>query len=306
MRIIKQTDKILSISHSDADGLACQIVLGNVFKNINYCIHQFVKVDSALTSIDYSPYDHVFITDIYPSVHKLMDISDKFILLDHHDTAAALHDPKKMRFVDQSMCGAALTKKFLEAYFKIAMPYLDRFIFLIDDYDRWKHTDPFSKDFNLLYDMYRGVNRDMSAYRNRFMGGNVLLSEEEVDYINGKHKEYKTVYDGIELLEFNHINGALVINVENFVNEICHDLMTNNGYKIVFLVNAKTGHTNVRHCEQSLNIGELLTKLDMGGGHKFAAGMKKIEPTDEFTKKILTLEKYLYKYYPDMRIVETE
>ena len=304
MRIIKQTDKILSVSHSDADGLACQVVLGNIFKNIDYIIQPFVKIDNVLATADFSQYDHVFITDIYPSVHQIMNRSDKFILIDHHDTALPLHDPKKMRFVDQSQCGAALVKKFVEAYFKIPLPHLDRFIYLINDYDLWLHKDPFSKDFNLLYDMYRGINKDMSAYRSRFMGGNVLLSDEEVDYIDGKHKEYTATYNGIEMIEFNHINGALVINVKSFVNEICHDLMVNNGYKIVFLVNAGTGHTNVRHCAQSLNIGELLTKLDLGGGHKFAAGMRKIEPAELFTKKLLTLEKFLYMNFPEMRRVE--
>ncbi len=300
MRKIDREDKILSISHLDADGIASQIVLGNVFKNIKYFTYQFVKIDESLNKIDFSPYDHVFVTDIYPSVHKLMDLTDKFILLDHHETALPLHNPAKMRFVDLNQCGASLTKSFIEHYFKIRLEHLDRFIYLINDYDLWIHADPFSKKFNLLYGMYRGINKDMSYYRKRFMYGNVALSEEELLYIEGKEREYKIVFDDIEMMEFEHIKGGLVLNVNKFVNEICSDLMEHNGYRIVFLRNPDTGHTNVRHNIPGLNIGKLLEEHDLGGGHKNAAGMKILNP-DVFTKSIMVIEKFLYKNFPEVR-----
>lgn len=300
MRRINRDDKILSISHSDADGVAAQVVLGNVFKNIKYLIYQFVKIDDALNLFDFSPYDHVFLTDIYPSVFKIMDRTDKLIFLDHHDTSKELHDPKKMRFVDTNQCAASLTKNFVEAYFKIKLSHLDKFIYYINDYDLWLHRDPFSRKFNLLYDMYRGVNRDLSKYRERFMNGNVLLSEEEAEYIAGKEREYTTVLDGLEMIEFNHIKGAFVINAPSFINEISHDLMNNNGYRIVFIKSAVTDHISVRHNVESLNMGELLTKNNIGGGHPKAAGMSKME-NDKLIKILLTIEKYLYLHYPEMR-----
>jgi hypothetical protein len=132
------------------------------------------------------------------------------------------------------------------------------------------------------------------------------LSDEEVDYIKEKHKEYDVVYNNIELIEFNHINGALVINVENFINEICHALMVNNKYKIVFLVNAKNGHVNVRHNVSTLNIGDVLSRLNLGGGQRFAAGMNRIEPADMLIKKLLTLEKYLYVHFPELQRSEND
>lgn len=300
MRTIKKTDKVLSISHLDGDGVASQIVLGNVFPNITYVLSQFVKFDILLADCDFSSYDHVILTDIYPTNPKLIDISDKIILIDHHDTALPFHNPSKMRFVDQDQCAAALTKLIMEKYFKVSLSHLDKFIYLINDYDLWIHKDPFSKDFNLLYEMYRLHNRDMSKYRERFMKGNVLLTDEEVDYIKSQHAEYNRIYNNVELVEFNHINGALVVNVEKFVNEICQDLMKNNGYNIVFIRNSKTGHINVRQNIPIINIGEILSKFDVGGGHRFAAGMRAME-ADEFLKTVLELEKYLYTHYPEIR-----
>lgn len=300
MRVIKRDDKILSISHLDADGVAAQIVLGNVFKNIEYINYQFVKIDEGLPRLNFSMYDHVFITDIYPAYHKLMDISDKFILLDHHETARDLHCPAKMRFVDTAQCGAALTKLFVENYFKIKLSHLDRYIFLINDYDLWNHTDPFSRKFNFIYDMYRKMNKNMSEYRKRFMTGNVNLTPEEIDHLASIDRDYKVVYDGLEIMEFEHIKGGFVLSATRFLNELCHDLMKNNGYNIVFIRNTDTGHISVRHNMPAFNAGEFLTKNNLGGGHKFAAGMSAIEPED-IPKKLLAIEKFLYVNFPEIR-----
>lgn len=305
MRKISRNDKVLSISHSDADGVAAQIVLGNVFPNITYQIYQFVKIDEAFNLLDFSPYDHVFMTDIYPAVPKIMDRTDKLIFIDHHDTSKALHDPKRMRFVDTSQCAASLTKKIMEAYFRISLKHLDKFIYHINDYDLWIHKDPFSKKFNLLYDMYRGVNRDLSKYRERFMSGSMLLTEQEVEHIKSKEIEYKHVFDGLEMIEFNHIKGGFVISAPNFINEIADDLMANNGYRIVFVKSTYTEHVSVRHNVDGLNMGELLTKHNIGGGHPKAAGMAKMD-NDQLTKTLLALEKHLWIHFPEMRSTQQQ
>lgn len=309
MRIIKPEDKILSLSHCDSDGLACQIVLANVFKNIKFSTQSFYKVDSIIQFIDLDKFDHVFITDIFPSVQKLLDRSDKFILIDHHDSSIAYHDPKKMRFNDITMCGAALTKKFIEAYYKIKLSHLDRYIYLVNDYDMWFHKDPFSKDFNMMYEMYKDMNPKiygdgnnyMSAYRNRFMNGDVNLTQQELDFIAGKKEEFKQVYEALEIVEFQHIKGCLVINANGFINEICSDLLDSGNYRIVFLRNTKNGHISVRHNIENLNIGEFLTKNNLGGGHKKSAGMD-IMDADTMTKKLLTMEKVFYANYPEVRL----
>lgn len=301
MRVIKQTDKILSISHCDADGVAAQVVLGNVYPNIEYSIQQYVKIDEYLYSrVNYDAYDHIFITDIFPSIPKALDRSDKFIVLDHHETALPYHDPKKMRFIDTSMCATALTKLFLEKYYKIRLAHLDRYVELINDYDLWIHADPFSKSFNLIYDMYHD---DRGRYRQRFMNGDVNLTAEEQNFIKQKKIEYKETYDSLELVEFEHIKGCLVLNSDKFINEICENLMQSEGYKIVFFRSTKNGHTSVRHCVNDLNIGELLTQQGLGGGHRKAGGMNELN-SELLVKKILALEKLLFMNFPEVRRTE--
>jgi oligoribonuclease NrnB/cAMP/cGMP phosphodiesterase (DHH superfamily) len=202
-----------------------------------------------------------------------------------------------MRFIDTTQCGAALTKKFIEHYFKITLSHLDKFIYHINDYDLWIHQSPFSRQLNMLYDMYRKVNRNMGEYRKRFMGGNINLMQEETDYLAAKEKEYHSVYDALELMEFEHIHGGFVLSATQFINELCTDLMNANGYYIVFMRNGETGHISLRHRIPEFNAGEFLTKNNLGGGHRNAAGMTKIEP-ENIPKVLRTIEKYLYTHYP--------
>ena len=56
---IDRNSKILSISHADGDGVACQIILGQVFKNIKYLNTAFYKVDKILESVMFDDYDYV-------------------------------------------------------------------------------------------------------------------------------------------------------------------------------------------------------------------------------------------------------
>ena len=148
--------------------------------------------------------------------------------------------------------------------------------------------------------MYRRINKNMSEYRKRYMTGNINLTPEEADYLASIDRDYKAVYDGLDIMEFEHIKGCFVLSATKFLNELCHDLMNNNGYLIVFIRNTDTGHISVRHKMPSFNAGEFLTKHNLGGGHKFAAGMSAIEPAD-IPKKLLTIEKFLYVNFPEIQ-----
>ncbi len=50
---IDTKSKILSISHNDLDGVVCQIILGQVYKNIHYINASFYKIDSILKEIHF-------------------------------------------------------------------------------------------------------------------------------------------------------------------------------------------------------------------------------------------------------------
>src|SRR5271157_2281513 len=136
MRLIDPNSKVLSLTHSDMDGVGCQIVLGHVFKHLTCQASTFVSVNKLFNDKNFEGYDHIFITDIYPNYPELLTkYEDRIVLLDHHNTSLGNHNPFKMRFVDSGQCATSLTKKFVEQYFHKDLGFLDKFVYHVNDYD---------------------------------------------------------------------------------------------------------------------------------------------------------------------------
>jgi nanoRNase/pAp phosphatase (c-di-AMP/oligoRNAs hydrolase) len=70
-----------------------------------------------------------------------------------------------------------------------------------------------------------------------------------------------------------------MISTEPFLNDCCHKLLEEEGYKIVFNVNPRTKHISVRHNIENFHVGEFLQKLNLGGGHQFAGAFS----SDDFS-----------------------
>ncbi len=297
MRLIKSTDRILSFSHGDTDGATCQILLGNVFSNIYYINSPFGKIDTYLKNTDYSKFDHVFLTDLYPSDRDLINISTKLILIDHHDTQLDINNPKMMRFVDTSRCASATVKPFLESYFKVDLSYLNDLVRLTNDYDMWQLKYPESHMLNELYYYYKH-----EGFRNRFFKGNINFTRPELDYLSERNQLYKKLYESLDGIDFDSMNGCMVLGDNNFINEICHDLMEKDGYHIVFFRVGNTGRISVRHKIEGLHIGNLLLKLGMGGGHEHAAGMLCSKDPKELSNQVQRVIKEIYEKFPIERL----
>jgi oligoribonuclease NrnB/cAMP/cGMP phosphodiesterase (DHH superfamily) len=295
MRKITRDQRILNISHMDFDGVVSQILLGNIFPNIYYITTSFGKVDGHIKNVDYSKWDHVFLTDIYPDDRNLLNISDKIILIDHHDTTGNVSNMSKMHFVDKSKCAAATVKPWLETYFNVRMPYLNDLVRLTNDYDMWQLQYPESKMIAELFWYYKP-----DGFRNRFFSGNVTLNSQELAYISLKAEEYKKVYQNLDGVDFETINGCLIFGVNDFVNDICHDLMNKDGYKIVFMM-TKANRISIRHNIQGLHIGNMLMKHGVGGGHEHAAGMLCSMDTKEMTFQVNKITNDIYEHFPDSR-----
>lgn len=293
MRKIKKEDKIYSISHKDMDGVSCQIVLANVFPNIIFKTCAFGQLDRILPVIDYSLFDHVIITDVYPNDLTML-CEEKIILLDHHETSMPAHDPKHSRFVDTGQCAASLTKRFVETYFSIKMDFLDKFIWHVNDYDLYKIEDYKSVLLNCLLGYYKE-----DGFRNRFIGGNLEFNQNERDYLSKIQHDYSKIYDDLNVVELEKINGVIGIYQNNWawLNEICHDLLYKDGYDIVFLYNqSKT--VSCRHKIEGLHLGNLLDNLKIGGGHERSCGMYKCETIQEVIDKVKLVEKIILDKFP--------
>lgn len=293
MKKIQLDDKILSISHNDMDGAVCQIILGHVYKNIKYIHTSFYKIDDILLSLDYDLYDWVILTDIHPDKEENLNLSDKIILIDHHKSAQEYHDMSKNHFVisDKNVCAAVLTKMFVEKMYGIKLDDLKSLVYLTNDYDVWNLKNSKSKLMNdVMFYLYRPVK-----FREQFFNGRTKFTKDEIIWLKKRRKIFKELYDNIEIFEFSKINGCIVESRE-FINEICHKLMEEEGYNIVFVRNPSNQRVSVRHNldENVLDAGGILKAHGWGGGHAQSAGMFTTDGPD-FKMKVVKIEEEIEK-----------
>lgn len=293
-KILNRNNRILSLSHKDLDGVGCSIVLQNIYKNIEFKSLKYGEVDSFLKTVNFKNYDCVILTDISPEHIETFDLSDKIFLLDHHETAVKYHCPEKNRLINTKNSASVFVKEFFEKLFNLDFYYLNDLISIIDDFDLWKLQDPRSKFFNELYfKMYE------SDFRRRFGNGNTKLTQEEIDYVLQRKKEFNKLYENLDIYEFDSINACFVIST-NFINDICHKLMEEKGYQLTICINPKSRSCSVRTKEDCLDVGKVLEILGLGAGHKKSAGFRLLE-NEEPSTKIDMIEKYLYYNYEDIR-----
>lgn len=289
MKKLNKTDIILSISHKDLDGCVCQVILANYFINITYVSTNYSDIDQLLNTIKYNQYDAIFLTDISPSSAYIFEITDKIILIDHHDTAIQYHDPKKNRYVISGYSGSWLVKKYMESVYKINLDHLTNLVYLANDYDMWVHHNKKSRMINELFFYYWET-----GFRNRFLTGDTRFTNIELKLLRDRCNHFKDVVNNIEVNKLDKIPGCVVISKE-FVNDICEKLL-NEGYSIVFCINPKNNRTSIRHRIENLHIGKFCENLKIGGGHKDAAGLTSTK-LDEIKSNISKIEDLLVKFF---------
>ncbi len=292
MKKIKRTDRVLNISHCDLDGTVCQILLKQVFDNIEFINCQFYEIDDMLIKIvNKYNYDFIILTDIHPEKEELLDISDNIILIDHHKSVINYHNPTKKRFIVPKFCGAKLVKSFCEHYFDIDLSAYNEMVKLTNDYDLWIHEFPKSKQLNRIFWYYFHTE-----FRFRFANGNIDFTKDEQDYITKKEIEFQNKIDNLKIYELDDVNGCL-IKSDPFIDETCDYLLKKENYNIVFAVNNKNNRVSVRHNIEDFNVGELLKELNLGGGHPMAAGMKINNLKEDINKIVMVV----YKKYKHVR-----
>jgi oligoribonuclease NrnB/cAMP/cGMP phosphodiesterase (DHH superfamily) len=291
---LSKNSKILAILHNDLDAVGSGILLSHVFKDISFIFTSFNKIDQYLIKINYDLYNYIILADIFPENKALVNISNKLIILDHHESNINENDPLKYHFVNIKNCASILVKNFLEKYFNIDLSKYDLLCDLINDYDMWYRKDKRSWALNEIF-----YNIGTRRFMYRFMNGNINFTEDEMIYIKSRNNQYIREYDNLEVMELKKINGCLIF-ASDFTNDFASDLLLKEKYKIVFIYNQLTETVSIRQCLDELNIGKFLSDLKIGGGHAKAAGMKKINK-DLIQRTIILLEKLLYEKYEGIR-----
>ncbi|MFW6247081.1 MAG: DHHA1 domain-containing protein [bacterium] len=292
MKNIPRDSKVLQILHSDLDGSVCGVILSHVFDNIKILDTSFYRIDTVLENVNFDEYDFVFLTDISPEDKSKLNLSDKIILLDHHNSSIESNDPSKMHYVVNGNCAAYLVKKFVEKYYKMDLSHLNDLVELTNVYDMWNKEDPrfsYAKKLNdVMFFLYRP-----RKFREKFFDGRTTFTKEEEEWLVEREKKFERLYDELEVFEFEKINGCVTQGYE-FINEIADKLMDEEGYQFVIVRNPKHGRISVRSRYEELDAGGLLKKLGIGGGHEKSAGGFSSDLND-FRNKVEIIEDEVYK-----------
>ena len=282
-------------THTDLDGVSCEILGKIAFEediNVVRCNYGDIdaKVEEFINSAE--EYDKLFITDISVNkeiADKLLSISDKVILLDHHKTALWLNEyPYALVQVEDEsigkMCGAYLFYEYLKKNHKEFddTPALKLFIDYVRMYDTWewkeKYDNIIPKRLNDL--MYiDGPNEfiDKMVYR---LGNNLFIFDDtdlmklqiEQTYINS----YITQKNETLMVNDNLFPGYTVgiIFADKYISELGNKLCElHPELDFVVLINMSTLAVSYRTVKDDLDLSDIAKGFG-GGGHPKASGSR--------------------------------
>ena len=282
-------------THTDLDGVSCEILGKIAFEediNVVRCNYGDIdaKVEEFINSAE--EYDKLFITDISVNkeiADKLLSISDKVILLDHHKTALWLNEYPfaLVQVEDESvgkMCGAYLFYEYLKKNHKEFddTPALKLFIDYVRMYDTWewkeKYDNIIPKRLNDL--MYiDGPNEfiDKMVYR---LGNNLFIFDDtdlmklqiEQTYINSyiaQKNETLMVNDDL----FPGYTVGITF-ADKYISELGNKLCElHPELDFVVLINMSTLTISYRTVKDDLDLSAIAKGFG-GGGHPKASGSR--------------------------------
>ena len=282
-------------THTDLDGVSCEI-LGKIafgedidvvrcnYGDIDAKVEEFINSDEE--------YDKLFITDISVNkeiADKLLNVSDKVILLDHHKTALWLNEyPYALVQVEDEligkMCGAYLFYEYLKKNHKEFddTPALKLFIDYVRMCDTWewkeKYDNIIPKRLNDL--MYiDGPNEfiDKMVYR---LGNNLFIFDDtdlmklqiEQTYINS----YITQKNETLMINDDLFPGYTVgiTFADKYISELGNKLCElHPELDFVVLINMSTLAVSYRTVKDDLDLSDIAKRFG-GGGHPKASGSR--------------------------------
>ena len=267
----------IMFSHTDLDGIGGGILfkaaLGQ-YAEVHYCNYDDVdeKINRVLDNIEEYEIDYPFILiadlGIKPETAERLDrYYGKKRWLDHHRTNIELASKYDWATIDTERCG---TKLVFDEFENIPRKYED-FTNHVDDYDRWVHKLPKSKDLNrLLYII--GINRFEDRFlfdeRMDFNHSELLLLELEEENIE---RYTERVAKGMTIKYTMGDKKFGIAFAEKYHSEVAHNLMNQHDLVAIALIDVNYRKISLRS-KGDFNVGEIAKRLG-GGGHKNAAGV---------------------------------
>ena len=163
------------ITHSDLDGIGCEILLryveGIFGNNVDVTIAEAYNVNKVveynLNKLENGEYTKLFITDLSISdeLAKRIDNNMNVVLLDHHPSAEFLNKYKFANVIIESTrgktCGTSLLASYYHVFLQHANPQLVKFVELVRQYDTWEWKNKYNNiDAKKLNDLLYILGRE--------------------------------------------------------------------------------------------------------------------------------------------------
>lgn len=283
---------ILNITHCDLDGSVAGIVVKRFYVNTTTYVTNYNRVEETLTYLNIvkNNIDAVVFTDFSPKEYfeEFKALNIPFLVLDHHESALPINNPKEGIIINQKFCGAKLAYLYYVRYAP-ELKCLEELVNLADDYDMWHMKDPRSRYYNTLHWCYYGFDE----FYERFKTGDITLNEWEKGELLKAKQCFKEVWDNLPLTDLPH-KGCLV-EVSTLLSEISIEL-EKLGYKYFIMYNPVTDKLHFRSRTDEINFVDITAKLGRGGGHRQAASCSCL-PSElkPLVEKILSILDDVYK-----------
>lgn len=236
-------------------------------------------------------YKTIFICDI--DVSQFIDIVDKpnIVIIDHHDS----HILNKHRY----RYARALVKPYTSCTKLIIDTYKNRLnlfkeqqllVNLIDDYDSYTLSLPYSVDLNRLFWGFTGdrVGKLSSSFYNGFAG----FTATHKNIINQYNKKLQHTLSELEVhigeIPIAGSKRKIVSTIADFaINDIAKSIIDMYDADIGIVVNIQSNSVSFRRSNKcKLSMADLAQKVAGGGGHAGAAGGAITETFMNFTKAL--------------------
>ena len=288
--LLNDDNRILLITHRGCmDGHGCKMIMEKYFTNVFTVKLAPTDIDEYIENLRDETFDTVIFADICTS-NKTFLKKPNVIAIDHHASNLDLLDVENNTFIYNLDCGTKLLTRLLEAVTKKPRKQYSDLVDLINDYDLWIHADERSQKIAKMF--YANGEHEFTE---RFFNFKVKLTDEEESWYQGELDNIERLYNETDIFELEGLNVGIMMCTE-YINDICHKAMNEDNFDIIICYNTSSKSVSVRNKHDEVDVGEMLSKLGIGGGHDSAGGFRAINEK-EFKEKIGYIEKYCKRFY---------
>lgn len=276
---------MILITHTDLDGIGCEIVVRNFVPSIqdrqifqcNYGV-----VDSTVRKILDTTDEKLLVTDLSFERETAEYIErshpGRVELFDHHKTTLeTLGDYSWASLDTRYSATKILFEEFGRRYPGLAVPAaLERFVYLVNDYDLWIHESPDSAKLNAMLYM---LGKDLFAetLRSRIAQNGELITPLDCLYVQGLEHHKRKYF--MERVKGSHVVGnRLLLVAGRYLSELSQYIRDHpsppeqwKDVDYIDMLNFEYGTHALRSYNPDFDVSQVAQGKG-GGGHPKAAG----------------------------------